>query len=119
MAENAGNEGKEDNTDNNWYEEFKVTGDELMAKVREIIEEGNARRLYIKRENGETIFEIPLTAGVAITAASALLAPILVAVGAVAALATSLTIGVERSEKGESDGNPEETERPPSSETGS
>ncbi|WP_449278988.1 DUF4342 domain-containing protein [Leucobacter sp. GX24907] len=84
------------NTNDNWYEEFKVKGDELMAKVRELIEEGNARRIYIKRESGETIFEIPLTAGVAVTAAGALLAPILVAVGAVAALATSVTIGVER-----------------------
>ncbi|RGE20113.1 DUF4342 domain-containing protein [Leucobacter sp. wl10] len=96
MTENAGNTGSADNSSNNWYEEFKVKGDELMAKVREIIEEGNARRLYIKRESGETIFEIPLTAGVAVTAASAVLAPILVAVGAVAALATSVTIGVER-----------------------
>ncbi|WP_053385381.1 DUF4342 domain-containing protein [Leucobacter celer] len=102
MTENAGN--ASDN-DNNWYEEFKVKGDELMAKVREIIEEGNARRLYIKRESGETLFEIPLTAGVAVTAASAVLAPILVAVGAVAALATSLTIGVER--RGADDGDDE------------
>lgn len=93
-----------ENTENNdWYEEFKVKGDELMAKVREIIEEGNARRLYIKRENGETIFEIPLTAGLAATAAGALLAPILVAVGAVAALATNLTIGVERIQSDEED----------------
>jgi len=98
MTENSGNTGSSD-----WYEEFKVRGDELMAKVREIIEEGNARRLYIKRENGETIFEIPLTAGVAVTAASAVLAPILVAVGAVAALATSVTIGVERPKADEED----------------
>lgn len=100
MAENTG--------DNNWYEEFKVKGDELMAKVRELIEEGNVRRLYIKRENGETIFEIPLTAGVAVTAAGALLAPVLVAVGAVAALATNLTIGVERiREDGSDEDGPE------------
>ena len=80
------------------YEEFKVKGDELMAKVREIIEEGNARRLFIKQENGETILEIPLTAGVAITAGAALLSPVLVAIGAVAALLTQVTIGVERTE---------------------
>lgn len=94
----------EHNTDNShWYEEFKVKGDELMAKVRELIEEGNARRLFIKRETGETLFEIPLTAGVAVTAAGAVLAPILVAVGAVAALATSVTIGVERPNENEDD----------------
>lgn len=99
------------NNSDNWYEEFKVRGDELMAKVRELIEEGNARRLYIKRESGETIFEIPLTAGVAVTAAGALLAPILVAVGAVAALATSVTIGVERpgSEEAQEDSEGSET----------
>ncbi|MFT4231966.1 MAG: DUF4342 domain-containing protein [Leucobacter sp.] len=98
MTEKTGDSGN-----NHWYEEFKVKGDELMAKVRDLIEEGNARRLYIKRENGETIFEIPLTAGVAVTAASAVLAPILVAVGAVAALATSVTIGVERPKESEGD----------------
>lgn len=79
-----------------WYEEFKVQGDQLMAKVRELIEEGNVRRLFIKREDGETLFEIPLTAGVVVTAAGALLAPILVAVGAIAALVSRVTIGVER-----------------------
>lgn len=113
MTENTGNADNDNNND--WYEEFKVKSDELMAKVREIIEEGNARRLYIKRENGETIFEIPLTAGVAVTAASAVLAPVLVAVGAVAALATSVTIGVERpkEDKGddESGSNPETAEQ--------
>lgn len=106
---------QQSNSDNSdWYEEFKVRGDELMANVRELIEEGNARRLYIKRENGETLFEIPLTAGVAVTAASAVLAPFFVAIGAVAALATSVTIGVERlNEDGDDDGSdskPEESE---------
>ena len=106
MTENTDNTGTADNGNKDWYEEFKVKGDELMAKVREIIEEGNARRLFIKRESGETIFEIPLTAGVAVTAASAVLAPVLVAVGAVAALATSVTIGVERLNEGE-EGTPQ------------
>lgn len=92
MTENADDKRNSDS----WYEEFKVKGDELMAKVRELIEEGNARRLYIKNESGETILEIPLTAGVAITAVSALLAPVLVAVGALAAVVTQVTIGVER-----------------------
>src|SRR5690625_1300165 len=50
-----------------WYEEFKVSGDNLVAKVRELIREGNVRRVFIKNETGETLLEIPLTAGVAVT----------------------------------------------------
>lgn len=84
-----------------WYEEFKVSGDQLVAKVRELIREGNVRRVYIKNEKGNTLLEIPLTAGVAATAIAAAVAPGLVAVGAVAALLTQVTIGVERYEKGD------------------
>ena len=79
-----------------WYEEFKVSSDNLVAKVRELIREGNVRRVYIKNESGETLLEIPLTAGVAVTVITAAVAPILVAVGAIAALLTQVTVGVER-----------------------
>jgi len=79
-----------------WYEEFKVSGDNLVAKVRELIREGNVRRVFIKNETGETLLEIPLTAGVAVTVLTAAVAPVLVAVGAVAALLTQVTVGVER-----------------------
>lgn len=79
-----------------WYEEFKVSGDNLVAKVRELIREGNVRRVFIKNESGETLLEIPLTAGVAVTVLTAAVAPVLVAVGAVAALLTQVTVGVER-----------------------
>jgi hypothetical protein len=71
-------------------EEFKVNGDELLKKVRELIAEGNARRIIIKSENGDTLIEIPLMIG----AIGALLAPILAAVGAIAALVTHCTIVV-------------------------
>ena len=71
-------------------------GDDLVAKVKELIREGNVRRLFIKNEKGETLLEIPLTAGVAVTVVTAAFAPALVAVGAIAALLTSVTIGVER-----------------------
>jgi hypothetical protein len=81
---------------NNRYEEFDVAGDDLMTRVKEIIHEGNASRLFLKKETGETILEVPLTAGVAIAAAGAVFWPVLVAIGAVAALFTRLTIGVER-----------------------
>lgn len=79
-----------------WYEEFKVSGDNLVAKVRELIREGNVRRVFIKNDKGETLLEIPLTAGVAVTAITAVVSPILVAVGAIAALLTQVTVGVER-----------------------
>jgi len=71
-------------------EEFKVNGDELLKKVRELIAEGNARRIIIKNEKGETLVEIPLMIG----AVGAILAPILAAVGAIAALVTRCTIVV-------------------------
>jgi hypothetical protein len=73
-------------------EEFKVNGDQLIKKVKELIKEGNARRIIIKNESGETIVEIPLTIG----AIGALLAPPLAAVGAIAALVTKCTIVVEK-----------------------
>lgn len=73
-------------------EEFKVSGDELLKKVRELIDAGNARRIIIKNEKGETIIEIPLTIG----AIGALIAPMLAAVGTIAALVTKCTIVVEK-----------------------
>lgn len=73
-------------------EEFKIDGEELLKKVKEIIHEGNIRRITIKNEKGETVLEIPLTLG----AIGALLAPTLAAVGAVAALVTKCSIIVEK-----------------------
>ena len=75
-------------------EEFRVSGEEVMKKVKELIAEGNARRIIIKNERGETIVEIPLTVGTI----GALLVPTLAAIGAVAALVTNCTIVVERKE---------------------
>jgi hypothetical protein len=74
----------------NKYEEFKVKGEELLKKVRELIDEGNARRIIIKNEKGDTLVEIPLMIG----AIGAILAPILAAVGAIAALVANCTIVV-------------------------
>lgn len=75
-------------------EEFVVSGSELLNRIKEIIHEGNIRRIVIKQE-GRTLIEIPLT----VAAIGALLAPILAAVGALAALVTNCTIEVERIEK--------------------
>ena len=80
-----------DNEKSTW-ESFKVTGDEILTKVKEIIKEGNARRIIIKNEKEETIIEFPLTIG----AIGAVLAPLFAAVGTLAALATNCTILVEK-----------------------
>ena len=77
--------------------EFKVTGEELMKKVKELIHEGNIRRIIIKNEKGVTLMEIPVTIGVI----GAVLLPVLAAVGAIAALAANFTIEVIKKEEEE------------------
>jgi len=76
----------------NKKEEFKVSGEDITEKIKEIIKEGNARRIIIKNEDGESVAEFSLTIG----AVGALLLPILAAVGAIAALLTNCTIIVEK-----------------------
>ena len=76
-------------------EQFKVSGNELVEKVKALIHEGNVRRIIVKDEEDRIVLEIPLTAGVIGT----VLAPILAAVAALAALAMSYTIVVERKQE--------------------
>jgi len=76
-------------------EEFRLAGSEILEKIKEIIREGNARRIIFKTEEGKTFMEIPLTVGIVGT----LIAPVWAAIGAVAALASNLTIVVEKEEK--------------------
>ncbi len=71
-------------------EEFKVSGQDLKEKVKELIKAGNARKLIIKNEAGESVLEIPLTWG----AVGVVLAPALAAVGAIAAVLTNCTVVV-------------------------
>ncbi|HEX2141424.1 MAG TPA: DUF4342 domain-containing protein [Candidatus Limnocylindria bacterium] len=73
-------------------EEFNLNGDQVVAKVKELVHEGNIRRISIKNEDGRTILEVPLTLGVI----GAALLPVFAAIGAAAALATRCTIVVER-----------------------
>lgn len=75
-------------------EEFEVTGDAVIAKIKEIIHEGNVRRITIKNDEGKTLIEIPLTLGVV----GALLLPVWAAIGAIAALAADLTLVIEKVE---------------------
>lgn len=76
----------------NRTEEFKVNGEDLLKKVKEIIKEGNVRRLTVRDKEGKDLVVLPLTLGVVGIA----LAPVLAAVGAIAALVTECTIVVER-----------------------
>lgn len=76
-----------------WQEEVTATGDELVARVRAVVQEGNVRRVSITHE-GHTLLELPLTLGVV----GALLAPQVAALGALAALITRCTLTIEREE---------------------
>jgi hypothetical protein len=72
--------------------EYRVSGDELLKKLKAIIAEGNIRRITIKDREGKVLVVFPLTVGVV----GAILAPVWAAVGAIAALVTECTISVER-----------------------
>jgi uncharacterized membrane protein YgcG len=78
-----------------WQEELSATGDELMDRVKSLVNEGNVRRIIIKQDD-RTLVELPLTIGVV----GVLLAPQLAAIGAIAALVTRCTIAVEREDDG-------------------
>ncbi len=79
-------------------EKFTVSGSQLVDKVKQLIREGNIRKVRLLHE-GRTVFEIPLTIGAPATAALILVAPVLAALGAFAALVTECTIEVEKIEK--------------------
>jgi hypothetical protein len=73
-------------------EEFKVSGEGLLAKVKQLLKEGNVRKIAIKDKEGKVVAEFPLTFGVV----GVLIAPALAAIGAIAALMTECTISIER-----------------------
>jgi Domain of unknown function (DUF4342) len=84
--------------DNGKTEEFRIQGDELVAKVKSLIHEGNIRRIIVKNEAGHTLIEIPLTIGVVGGVLSAAFFPVLAAVGAIGAVVTHLTLVIEKRE---------------------
>ena len=79
-------------------EKFTVKGNEVVEKVKQLIHEGNIRKVRLIHDNN-TVFEIPLTVGAPVTVAVILAAPLLAAIGAFAALVTECTIEVEKSDK--------------------
>lgn len=76
-------------------ETFNVKGEDLLKKVKQLIHEGNIRRISIKDKDGKILVEFPLTIGVV----GAVIAPVLAAVGAIAALVTECSITVEKENK--------------------
>lgn len=80
-------------------ESIEVSGDELLAKVKEIVREGNVRRIIIRNEEGKKLLELPLTVGVV----GAVLLPVWAAIGALAALLADCTIDIEKIEDAETE----------------
>lgn len=88
----AGTGQTDDKTEHTVTEEFRISGEAVVSKIKELVREGNVRRITIKNDEGKTLIEIPLTVGVIGT----VLLPVWAAIGAIAALVANLTIAVER-----------------------
>jgi hypothetical protein len=78
------------------FEQFEVAGDKLVDTVKNLVHEGNVRRIILKREDGSSLLEIPVNAGLVGLALTVALAPVLVAIGAIAAVLSQVTLVVER-----------------------
>ena len=84
-------------------EEFKISGDALVAKIKDLIHQSNIRRIIIKNDSGHTLIEIPLTVGVIGSAVGAAFFPVVAALGVIGAMVAHLTVVVERQADAEAD----------------
>jgi hypothetical protein len=82
-------------------EEFELRGDQVIAKIKEILHKGNIRSISLRTKEGRTLIEVPLTIGMAGITAATLVAPVWAAIGAIAAMVAELKIVVEREEPAE------------------
>jgi hypothetical protein len=95
--------------EHSWTEHIEIAGSELVDRTKELIEEGNVRRLIIRNQSDEVLLEVPLTTGVAVGGVMTLIAPVLAALGAMAALLTHVKVEIVRSEpKAEEPPDPQE-----------
>jgi hypothetical protein len=85
-------------------EQIEIAASDLVDRTKELIEEGNVRRIIIRNEEDEVLMEVPLTAGVAVGGAVTIVAPVLAALGALAALLTHVKIEVVRTKRGGTEG---------------
>jgi hypothetical protein len=90
--------------ENTFTEKIEIAASDLVERSKELIEEGNVRRLIIRNQDDEVLLEVPLTAGVVVGGAVTIVAPVLAALGALAALLTHVKIEVVRTRKDETDG---------------
>ena len=79
-------------------EEFRVDGDKVVSRIKELVNEGNVRRIILRTEDGKDLIEVPLTIGVGVVGVGVLVAPVLAAIGAIAAIVAKISIVVERVE---------------------
>jgi len=87
-----------------WTEEVQITGHELVERVKKLVEQGNVRRLIIRKPDDEVLLEVPLTTGVAVGGVVTLMVPVLAALGALAALLAEVKIEIVRvAETGEAE----------------
>lgn len=89
MAETSGKE-------RTWTEEIQVAGNELVDRVKDLVAQGNVRRVILRTPDDRLLLEIPLTAGVAVGGVVTLLAPVLAALGALAALVAKVKVEIVR-----------------------
>ena len=87
---------RQEQNDESPRERITVAGSELVDKVKHLIAEGNVRRLIIRKPDGDVLVEVPLTAGIAVSGAVTLMAPVLAALGAMAALVAKVQVGSVR-----------------------
>ena len=85
-------------------EQIEIAASSLVDRTKELIEEGNVRRIIIRNEEDEVLMEVPLTAGVAVGGAVTIVAPVLAALGALAALLTRVKIEVVRTKQDGTEG---------------
>ena len=101
--------GEREKDEHTFTEQIEIAASELVERTKELVEEGNVRRLIIRNQEDEVLLEVPLTAGVAVGGVMTLIAPVLAALGALAALLTHVKVEIVRTRKnandGESDGS--------------
>lgn len=85
-----------DKETHSWVEEIEMASDQLVERVKELVAEGNVRRLIIRKPDGEVMLEVPLTAGVAVGGVFTIFLPVLAALGALAALIAHVKVEVVR-----------------------
>lgn len=99
-------------------EQFEVAGEELVTKVKELMADSSARKVVIKNDTGKELLTVPLNVGVAAGGLAVLAAPVLAAVGALAALATHVRLEVVRDDEPGGDVPPSTPTPPPAPPTG-